>query len=102
MPYSKQLKIDYENKNIEMIYISLDKDRDKWMNSEANQKVIPFENSYILDTRGNNAMIDKFNIQSIPRYMLFDENGRLLQNDSYGPKTKEIREIFDKYIPTWY
>lgn len=100
IPYSQQLKIDYENKNIEMIYISLDKDRDKWMNSEANQKLIPFEDSYIVDPNGNNAMLDKFNIQSIPRYMLFDENGRLLQNDSYGPKTKEIREIFDKYIPT--
>ena len=99
MPYSGELKIEYEDKKVQFVYISTDKDKVKWTQSEVNKIIIPFQDSYILDHEGENAMLNYFNIKSIPRYMLFDEHGVLLQNSSFGPSTDEIRKLFDKHIP---
>ena len=98
MPHSGALKIEYKYKNIQFLYISIDKDKEKWEKSEVNSKIIAYPDSYILDHEGKNAMLDYFNIKSIPRYMLFDEHGELIQSNAYGPSTKEIRKPFDKYL----
>lgn len=98
MPHSGALKMEYKNKNIQFLYISIDKDKEKWEKSEVNSKIIAYPDSYILDHEGKNAMLEYFNIKSIPRYMLFDEHGILVQNSSFGPSTDEIRKLFDKHI----
>jgi len=53
---------------------------------------------YRLDKDGWNYLASKYKISGIPRYMLFDKSGKLI-NDNLGfHSNEELKELFDRYL----
>lgn len=74
------------NSSIAFVNISVDEDLEAWEKSVARNKLIGVE---LVSKGGNDAGInDNYGINEIPRYIVIDKNGVILDNNA--PKPSEI------------
>ncbi len=98
IPYLKEVEEKYKDKGVEFVSISIDKQKDK-------QKWIDFVNAeslkgvqVIADNDWNSDFVKSYSITGIPRFLLIDENGNILNADAPRPSNPELVELFDDSI----
>ncbi|MFD2940699.1 TlpA family protein disulfide reductase [Flavobacterium notoginsengisoli] len=98
IPHMKKLEEDYHSKNIAFISLSLDraKDLQKWKDFVKKE-----------DLKGIQLMADKdfesdiaknYDVRSIPRFLLFDKEGKIINIDAMRPSEPELRVELDKLL----
>ena len=90
--YSK----DNPQGKVRIISISIDSDRTAWLNKL--EKDNPQWEQYIVPDLQNCAGLTGYNIQSIPRFMLFDQNGKLFKSSAPRPSDIETPTLIDSLI----
>lgn len=99
MPDSKKLKSDYEEQPFKVVYLSLDRDFNQWKKAAEKEALEYHPESFLVLNAGNADFIKKeLNIKAIPRYLLFDKEGKLVHNNAPGPDTDELRSLIDQYL----
>jgi thiol-disulfide isomerase/thioredoxin len=97
MPNSKKLKEEYINKGINFVYISTDENPADW--EKAMQQIGLSETENYLLPKGNESeIVKKYKINSIPRYMIIDKDGKVINQDAPRPSDPKIRQIFDELL----
>lgn len=90
-PYLKQLEKDIEGMPIQIVSISTDaeKDKEKWL------KMIKDENlgGIQLFASVQNELSKYYKINSIPRFLVFDKNGKIVSVDAPRPSDKKLKEL---------
>lgn len=91
MPNSKKLAEEFKNDSIMFVYISIDRDREKWLKRISTLPQGKNIGHYYLgdDTNFSKEM----EIISVPRYFLIGRNGRMISSKAPRPASKEIREL---------
>lgn len=79
--------------NVEWIYISPEKNYTKWLekNKEFAQ-VLNFTNSFYLLKGRKSALSKAFDINSIPRYIIFNKDNKIVLNNAPSPIDYEVFE----------
>jgi len=100
MPASKTMTKQYANEDIVFIYISTDRRQSDWKKSieknDLNQGV-----HFRITNANNSKGLEELNIPFIPRYMIYDQQGKLANNDAPRPSEGELLAIqFNKYLGT--
>ena len=96
-PFKDRLLVE---NNVEWIYISPEKDYEKWL--ETNKKlehVLNFNNSFFLLKGLKSSLASSFNVKEIPRYVIFDKKNKIVLNNAPSPSEKET---FEKIIDDIY
>ena len=97
MPDSKKLREEYAPKGVNFVYISTDENAADW--DKANKKIgLPNNMSFLLPNPAENPIKKQFKINAIPRYMLIDKNGKVINDDAPRPSDKDIRRILDRLL----
>ena len=99
MPYAEALRNEYANENIIFVYLSSDNDQSAWKKAAERYGLSNLENSYLSLNHKNSDWVQSLKIQTIPRYLIIDTNGKLVESDAPGPKDPNIKTILEKYIP---
>ena len=81
---------------VRIISISIDAKRNLWLNKLEQDN--PQWEQYIVPDIQNCAGLTGYNIQSIPRFMLFDKNGKLFKSAAPRPSDVETRTLIDSLI----
>ena len=90
-PYSKELKNKLSKKQlkkIEFIYISIDNSEIKWRESIDNLKLEG--KHFISPADTNDGAGTYFQVSSIPRYILIDENGDIINSNAKRPSDETL------------
>lgn len=88
IPFMKDLEKTLNNDMVTFVGISIDEDANAW--KEAMKRHGLTENQYL----GNSKLSDMLSIQSIPRYVLYDKEGKLIDINAPRPSSgDEIRSI---------
>jgi len=90
--YSK----DNPQGKVRIISISIDEDRDAWLNML--EKDNPQWEQYIVPDTRHCEGLKGYNINSIPRFMLFDQNGRLFKSSAPRPSDVETRTLIESLM----
>lgn len=98
MPASKELRLEYENKDVIFLFISIDKNSRAWRNASLSEGFEGFEYNYLLINENTSSFIKDLKINTIPRYLLYNRNGNLVHQNAPGPEGQEIRKLLDKYL----
>ncbi len=91
IPHLEELINDYSGKNIVFMSVSVDENKQAWedMVQEKDMK------GYQLYAGGWEAKIArKFMINSIPRFILIDPAGKIVDSNAPRPSSDEIRQLF--------
>ncbi|OFY73035.1 MAG: hypothetical protein A2236_12855 [Bacteroidetes bacterium RIFOXYA2_FULL_33_7] len=96
-PYAKDLQkkfTDKEKEKIVFLYISIDENETIWKNA---LEKIEIHGTNLLSPGGWNSDVTKhFQIRSIPRYLLIDKSGKVVDNNAKRPSQTE--EIYNEII----
>ncbi|WP_067149187.1 redoxin family protein [Pseudotamlana agarivorans] len=94
IPFLKELEKTYHDKNIEFVSLSIDKvsDRDKW------KKMIETENlqgvQLLADNDWKSKFVQDYQIQGIPRFILIDTAGNIVDPNAPRPSDPKLVEMF--------
>ena len=56
------------------------------------------ESHYLIGSSKNSAILSQFNITSIPRYMIIDQYGKVLNADAPRPSDAKLKTVFDELL----
>ncbi len=88
-PYYKRLAEDYTNQNVVFISLSVDEDKNAWKTQvSGGERVIQ------LWAKNSQAEVMKgYNVSTIPRFMLIDNKGRIVNAQMPPPSDPEFENI---------
>ena len=98
IPSLKNLEKDYHDKNIKFVSMSIDpqEDFDKW------QKMVKDKNlqgiQIFADNDWKSQFVQEYGIKGIPRFILIDEKGDIINADAPRPSNPEIRTLIDRNL----
>jgi len=88
LPFSHKLSEKTVDKNIVLLYVSIDNDFDSW--KQASERFgISNKNSYVLANYGQDKLSKKFNLNTVPRYFIIDKAGKLIKADASRPSEQD-------------
>lgn len=94
LPHSVKLKKELGN-DVVFVYLAYSDTEEKW--KPAAQKYNVVENSYFITNSKSSNFITGNKITTIPRYMIIDKNGKIVNPDAPRPSSTEIRTMLKKY-----
>ena len=103
IPALKELEVDYHDKNIQFLSMSIDDDRShkgSWELANKNWKAMVAEKELggiqLFAPEGwKSKFITDYKIKGIPRFILIDPNGNVVDASAPRPSDPAIRKIFD-------
>ena len=95
MPYSQSLQKRLSGQDIVFLFLSTDTDGHAWRNAVKEESETMSDTYRILD--GDTPFIKELRLNTIPRYIIFDPNGRLVDVDAKRPSSKDIEDILLNY-----
>ncbi|MES2573624.1 MAG: TlpA disulfide reductase family protein [Bacteroidota bacterium] len=98
IPHLKKMEEKYNGKNIAFVSISVDtqKDFEKWKSFVTDKNLGGVQ--LFADKDWNSDFIKSFGINSIPRFILIDPNGKVVQADASRPSSPQLKEDLDKLL----
>lgn len=94
IPALKQLEHDYRDSNIVFISVSVDDEKTEWKEAVAHHQL----NGIQLWANGWSDITDNYAILMIPRFMLFDRNGKVIDTMAPRPSSDKIRTLIESYL----
>lgn len=89
IPYMEKLYAHYKkNKKLEIISLSLDSNKRKWLDKLANDK--PQWKQFLLPGDFGNTLCTTYGINGIPRFMMIDPEGNIISIDAPRPSNPDI------------
>ena len=98
VPISINLNEKYSNKNVVFIYVSIDETEEQWKQAICELDLDKVDNLFLVVNSKDNAVLKKMNINTIPRYMLYDSHGTLVNLNAPRPSSENIERELGKYL----
>ena len=98
MPYLKDLKQKFNADEFKVIEISIDKDYSAWVRASKLEGLSKEEDNYIISSWKKSSLYKNFKIETIPRYLLFDKNGKIINEDAPRPSENELEKLIKASI----
>ncbi|MCD8072508.1 MAG: TlpA family protein disulfide reductase [Alistipes sp.] len=99
MPAAYELRRKYEGKNIVFLYLALFDKRESWLQAVDDCKTDQGGENYFIENGKAADFIKSHAVGTIPRYMIFDSAGNLVDANAPGPSHgKALEGILDRYI----
>lgn len=98
IPHLQEVEEKYKDKNIAFVSISVDekKDYEKWKKMVADKKLGGIQ--LIADNNWQSDFIKAYGINSIPRFILLDPEGKIIQPDAERPSSIRLTEKLDELL----
>jgi thiol-disulfide isomerase/thioredoxin len=97
MPAWQALREKYSADKIAFLTLSVDKSVLTWHNRLYQLHGDSLTN-YLLLNQENSVLAKQIGLTSIPRYLLYDQEGRLIDTDAPAPSDPKLGEILDKLL----
>jgi len=98
IPFLKQVEDKYHGKNIEFVSISVDvdKDHEKWKNFVTEKQLEGIQ--LFADKNWLSDFITAYKINSIPRFILIDPKGNIVDADAARPSDPRLQQQLDSLL----
>lgn len=94
IPHLKELEAQYhDNEDIVFMSVSIDKmeDKDKWLKMVEEKELGGVQ--LMADNDWKSSICKDYAIRGIPRFLLIDKNGNIMDKNAPRPSSKEIKEV---------
>lgn len=97
IPDLVELEKEYRDQNITFISLSVDAEKPTWKNFVNKRGMVGVQ--FWLDAKNKKIYDENFNITMIPRFVLIDDEGKIVNANAPRPSSgKEIRNLLDKSL----
>ncbi|MGO4772748.1 TlpA family protein disulfide reductase [Flavobacterium sp. W22_SRS_FK3] len=98
IPFLQKIEEKYHGKNIEFVSISIDKakDNDKWKKFVADKNLGGIQ--LFADKDWESEFVMSYGVTGIPRFILIDPNGNIVNPDADRPSSAELQTQLDALL----
>jgi len=96
-PAMESLEKLYEKKNIVFVRISTDQKKEDWLRANKEESIFT-RNNFLLLNADRSTFVKAHKINTIPRYLLIDKNGKMITDDAPRPSNPRLKVLIDKYL----
>ncbi|AUP81725.1 hypothetical protein C1H87_22035 [Flavivirga eckloniae] len=98
IPSLKVLEKEYHGKNIKFVSLSVDTEKahDAWKKMVKDMELSGIQ--LIADKAFKSDFVSAYLINSIPRFLLIDPEGNIVDENAPRPSSEDIRPLFDKLL----
>ncbi|RYX99276.1 TlpA family protein disulfide reductase, partial [bacterium] len=94
-PYLDSLEIFYKNApELKVLRVSIDQDKNQWLKAVTKEKL----NDYWVEGGFKSEFCEALNVTSIPRFIVVNELGIVIDPNAPGPKDKALFTLIDKEL----
>lgn len=96
IPHLKKLEEEMKGKEVAIVSISVDEenDKDKWRKMIADQNLGGIQ----LFAKGWSQFTKYYKITAIPRFLVFDKQGKVVTIDAPRPSSPDLKPLLEKYL----
>lgn len=94
MPALEKLEKEYHNKDVVFVSISIDKKKQKWKSFLEGRSSVGVQ----LYAGSDSSFMQQYDIQSVPRFILIDKNGNMLDANTLRPSEPKLKELLNNYL----
>ncbi|MET2984955.1 TlpA family protein disulfide reductase [Aureibaculum conchae] len=96
IPSLKKLHKEYEDKNLAIVSMSIDKmkDKEKWEKMVADKNLTG--NQIMVDKEWESDFVRGYGITAIPRFILIGPDGNIINNNAPRPSDPALRKLFSE------
>ncbi|WP_422355533.1 TlpA family protein disulfide reductase [Roseivirga pacifica] len=98
MPFSEEKRALFEDKGVKFIYLSMDRDKQKWETASLSHHLETYEHSYLLINPEAQQFIKDLKIDFIPRYIILNSEGKVIEDNAPGPEGERLDEVLLEYL----
>lgn len=98
MPVSARLREKYADEDVAFVYFSIDRKEDDWKGAMTTAKLNGVEDNYLILNSTTSEVLRELNISTVPRYIIYDKNGKLIRKDAPRPSDKQIDELLEQLL----
>ena len=95
IPFLKELEEEYKDKDIKFVSISIDarKDEDKWRKMIKDKELTGTQ--LLADNEYQSQFVQDYYIQGIPRFIILDPNGNIVDYDAPRPSEPRLKDVLN-------
>lgn len=97
MKASRELRKRYEGKEVVFVYLALHDEEEKWLKAIGEEGLSGAENYLVLNEK-NSQFIKQAEVNLIPRYILFDKEGKLVEMNAPRPSEERTSSVLERYL----
>lgn len=96
-PSEKKLMQKYPD--VTFLFLSIDKSNSAWQKAMAQyNEILNKENSFLLIKSDKDELLKEINVSTIPRFVLFGKDGKIINANAPRPSSTEIETLIEKYL----
>jgi thiol-disulfide isomerase/thioredoxin len=88
----------YSNSLISFVYISIDEKKAAWMAAVKEENLSTQKDNYLISDPNNSTLLKQYSIKEIPRYLIFNKDGKIIQLNAPSPESKEFETVLSKLL----
>ncbi|EIM75793.1 redoxin [Nitritalea halalkaliphila LW7] len=89
---------DYHDLGFEVVYLSIDKNNKFWESVVEKYHIAIPNRSFVVMNLEESEFLNKLNVDLIPRYLIFDKEGKLIHQNAPKPDSKELRVLLESLL----
>ncbi len=89
LPHLEKLQEDLKRKEISFVSISIDQDHNAWQNMVGGKKMKGVQ--LYAENAWNSTIVSDYLIRGIPRFIIIDKDGKIINANAPRPSSSEIR-----------
>ena len=98
MEPASELRKQYEGKDAVFVYLAYNDTENSWEKAVQEEKLSTIATNYFILNSKNCKMLEDINLRLIPRYIIIDKNGKLVEMNAPRPSDKRIKATLNKYL----
>ena len=96
MPYSLKMQEHFKGKDVVFVYMSSDRNPEAWKKAIEQLKITG--EHYLLNKKVYNERSRVVTVKYIPRYMIYDKNGKLVNKTAPRPSNPQSTQMIEKLL----
>ena len=98
MPAAKKLRKMYADKGLVFIYLAINDKENAWRKAVSTAELTDVSDNYLILNTKTSTILKELNIKSIPRYLIYNKQGKLIYKDAPRPSDQRIKQIFNQNL----
>ena len=95
-PHSREVHKRFSGNDVEFVFFSTDREREAWLGAVEEEGSLLAGSYRVLDDAS--AFLKEIRLTSIPRYLIFDRNGKLVNQSAPRPSDKSIDAALKRWL----
>lgn len=93
LPFSRKLSEHFRGEDVVFIFLSIDSYYTRWIDALRKNDMPEKSVHYLITDQKNNYFIKKYNIGPIPRYILINKSGEVVNADAPRPSEEKTKRL---------